>query len=115
MRVGKKRHLRQKRAENAEQAEIADDDRVHAAALRAQGKSRGLVQLVLADGDVEREICAAAADAAVADNRFKFTVRNVLRPAAKLRYTASAPLCTAAVTASGDPAGASSSTIISSS
>ena len=30
MRVGKKRHLRQKRAENAEKAEIADDDRVHA-------------------------------------------------------------------------------------
>ena len=43
MRVGKKRHLRQKRAENAEKAEIADDDRVHAAALRAQGKARGFV------------------------------------------------------------------------
>ena len=82
MRVGKKRHLRQKRAENAEKAEIADDDRVHAAALRAQGKARGFVQLVLADGDVEREIRAAAADAAVAHDRLKFAVRNVLRPAA---------------------------------
>ena len=82
MRVGKKRHLRQKRAENAEQAEIADDDRVHAATLRAQGESCGFVQLVLADGDVEREIRAAAADAAVAYNRLKFTVRDVLRPAA---------------------------------
>ena len=82
MRVGKKRHLRQKRAENAEKAEIADDDRVHAAALRAQGKARGFVQLVLADGNVEREIRAAAADAAVAHDRLKFAVRNVLRPAA---------------------------------
>ena len=82
MRVGKKRHLRQKRAENAEKAEIADDDRVHAAALRAQGEPRGFVQLVLADGDVERKIRAAAADTAVTHDRLKFAVRDVLRPAA---------------------------------
>ena len=82
MRVGKKQHLRQERAENAEKADIAEDDRVHAAALRAQGKPRGFVQLVLADGDVERKIHAAAADAAVAHDRLKFAVRDVLRPAA---------------------------------
>ena len=119
MRVGKSgisgRSERRMRKRPRSRTMIASTPR----AARAGAKARGFVQLVLADGDVEREIRAAAADAAVATG-LKFAVRNVLRPAATSQILKSSDIRRSRRFCNGGdglrrPAGASSSTIISSS